>query len=132
MKLKLKNRKDYRVRRHLRLRHKVRGSAARPRMAIFVSNCHMYVQFVDDDARATLAQVTTLGTDAKVNLATAKDLGTKAAAAAQEKGIRKIVVDRGGFKFHGRVKAIVDAAVAAGLSITTDDATASEAGKETK
>jgi large subunit ribosomal protein L18 len=132
MKLKLKNRKDYRVRRHLRLRHKVRGSAARPRMAIFVSNCHMYVQFVDDDARQTLAQVTTLGMDAKVNMATAKTLGEKAAAAAQEKGIRKIVVDRGGFKFHGRVKMIVESAVAGGLCITTDDAAAGDAGKESK
>lgn len=133
MKLKLKNRKDYRVRRHLRLRQKVRGSAARPRMAIFVSNCHMYVQFVDDDARQTLAQATTLGLeDAKVNVATATVLGGKAAAAAQEKGIRKVVVDRGGFKYHGRVKAIVEAAVAAGLSITTDDAAADEAGKEAK
>jgi large subunit ribosomal protein L18 len=92
----------------------------------------MYVQFVDDDARQTLAQVTTLGMDAKVNMATAKTLGEKAAAAAQEKGIRKIVVDRGGFKFHGRVKMIVESAVAGGLCITTDDAAAGDAGKESK
>jgi len=129
--MKLKNRKDYRVRRHLRLRHKIKGTAARPRMAIFVSNCHMYVQFVDDDANRTLAYVSTLGMDARVNCETAKLLGEKASAAAQEKGIRRVVVDRGGFKYHGRVKTIVEAAVAAGLSIRTEDATADEAGKET-
>lgn len=128
--MKLKNRKDYRVRRHLRLRQKIKGTAERPRMAIFVSNCHMYVQFVDDDAHSTLAYVSTLGMEAKVNCETAKVLGAKAAAAAQEKGIRRVVVDRGGFKFHGRVKTIVEAAVAAGISITTDEASAVEAGKE--
>ncbi len=128
--MKLNNRKDYRVRRHLRLRQKIKGTAERPRMAVFVSNSHMYVQFVDDDARTTLATVSTLGMEARVNCETAVLLGAKAAAAAQDKGIRRIVVDRGGFKYHGRVKAIVEAAVAAGLSIRTDEAVSAEAGKE--
>ena len=119
--LKLKNRKDYRVRRHLRLRQKIAGTAERPRMAIFISNAHMYVQFVDDDAQNTLAFVSTLKMGANVNIETATKLGAAAAEAALAKGIRKVVVDRGGFKFHGRVKAIVDSAVQNGLSITTED-----------
>ncbi len=126
MKLKLKTRKDFRARRHLRIRRKIRGTAARPRMAICVTNCHMYVQFIDDDAEHTLAQASTRGMDSKPNLATATELGNRAAAAAQEQGISLVVVDRGGFKFHGRVKAIVDAAVAAGLSITSRQTAAAE------
>ena len=126
--LKLKNRKDYRVRRHLRLRQKIVGTAARPRMAIFISNAHMYVQFVDDDAQRTLAFVSTLKMGAHVNIETAAKLGAAAAEAALAKDIRKVVVDRGGFKYHGRVKAIVEAAVQNGLSITTEDP--APAGKE--
>ena len=126
--LKLKNRKDYRVRRHLRLRQKIAGTAQRPRMAIFISNAHMYVQFVDDDAQRTLAFASTLKMDAKVNVETAAKLGAAAAEAAIAKGIRKVVVDRGGFKYHGRVKAIVESAVQNGLSITTEDP--APAGKE--
>lgn len=119
--MKLKNRKDYRVRRHLRLRQKVAGTAVRPRMAIFISNAHMYVQFVDDDAQKTLAFVSTLKMGANVNCETATKLGAMAASEALAKGIRKVVVDRGGFKYHGRVKAIVESAVQNGLSITTED-----------
>ena len=126
--LKLKNRKDYRVRRHLRLRQKIAGTAQRPRMAIFISNAHMYVQFVDDDAQRTLAFASTLKMGAKVNVETAAKLGAAAAEAAIAKGIRKVVVDRGGFKYHGRVKAIVESAVQNGLSITTEDP--APAGKE--
>jgi len=87
-------------------------------MAIAISNCHIYVQFVDDVAGKTLAHVTTLGMGAKVNVATAKAVGEKAAAAATAVGITMVVVDRGGFKFHGRVKALVDAAVAGGIKIS--------------
>ena len=113
--MKLENRKDYRARRHMRLRQKVKGTAARPRLAVFISNSHMYVQFVDDDAGSTL------GTGATVNLAAAKALGEKAAEAAKAKGISLVVVDRGGFKFHGRVKQIVDAALAAGLKVREEE-----------
>ncbi len=132
MKLKLNNRKDYRVRRHLRLRRKVKGTAGRPRLAVYVSNCHLYAQFVDDDAARTLAYVSTVGTPTKVNCETAKALGEKAAAVAREHGIQRVVVDRGGFKFHGRVKALVDAAVGAGLSIRTREPAVEEAGKESQ
>jgi len=112
------NRKEQRQIRHMRLRQKVKGTADRPRMAIFISNKHMYVQFVDDAAHMTLAHVTTIGSDTKVNVASAKVIGEKAAAAAKDKKIEKVVIDRGGFRFHGRVKAIVDAAVAGGIKIS--------------
>ena len=112
------NRKEKREVRHLRLRQKIVGTAVRPRMAIFISNSHMYVQFIDDDAKTTLAATSTHGMGAKVNVETAKLVGAKAAEAAVAKGICMVVVDRGGFKFHGRVKAIVEAAVANGLKIS--------------
>jgi large subunit ribosomal protein L18 len=119
--MKLENRKDYRARRHMRLRQKVKGTAARPRLAVFISNSHMYVQFVDDDAGSTLASASTLGAGATVNMTAAKALGEKAAEAAKAKGISLVVVDRGGFKFHGRVKQIVDAALAAGLKVREEE-----------
>lgn len=128
--MKLINRKDYRKRRHLRLRRKIRGTAARPRMAVYVSNSHMYVQFVDDDRQHTLASVSTIGTESKVNLASATELGGRAAAAAREKGIELVVVDRGGFQYHGRVKAIVEAAVAGGISVSARKANVAETAKE--
>lgn len=109
------DRKQKRARRHERIRRKVRGTAARPRMALCVSDRNMYVQFIDDDRSHTLASVSTLGQDAKVNVTSAGVLGRRAAEAALEKGIREVVVDRGGFRFHGRIKAIVDGARAAGL-----------------
>lgn len=102
----------------MRLRQKISGTAARPRMAIALSNANIYVQFVDDVKRATLASVTTLGTGAKLNVATAAQIGEKAAQTAAAAGITMVVIDRGGFKFHGRVKALVDAAVAGGLKIS--------------
>ena len=111
------NRKVQRQKRHLRLRQRVVGTAARPRMSICISNKHMYVQFIDDDAGKTLAQANTLK-DEKSNTEVAKALGAKAAEAAKAAGISTVVVDRGGFKYTGRVAAIVDAAVAAGLSIS--------------
>ena len=114
------NRKVQRQKRHLRLRQRVVGTAARPRMSICVTNKNMYVQFIDDDARKTLAQANTLK-DAKCNLAVAKELGQKAAEAAKAAGISLVVVDRGGNKFTGRVKTIVDAAVEAGLKITAKE-----------
>lgn len=120
--MKLENRKDYRIRRHKRLRQKIAGTAARPRMSVFVSNSHMYVQFIDDDAGTTLAAASTLGMDAKLNIETAKALGEKAAEAAKAKGITTIVIDRGGFSFHGRVKQLVEAVLAAGLKVREEEA----------
>jgi len=112
-------RKEQRAIRHKRLRQTLKGSAERPRMALFISNKHMYVQFIDDTAGNTLASASSVKTAGiKCTLAGAKTLGEEAGKAALEKGIKDIVVDRGGFKFTGRVKQIVDAAVAAGLSIS--------------
>ncbi len=119
--MKLENRKDYRIRRHLRLRQKVQGTAVRPRMAVYISNAHINVQFIDDDAGSTLASATTMGMDAKLNVATAKVLGEKAAEAAKAKGISLVVIDRGGFRYHGRVKQVVEAALAAGLKVREEE-----------
>ena len=111
------NRKDQRKKRHMRLRQRVIGSAERPRMSICISNKHMYVQFIDDAAGNTLASASSIK-EQKANLEVAKNLGAKAAEAAKAAGISTVVVDRGGFKFTGRVAAIVESAVAGGLSIS--------------
>ena len=120
------NRKEQRALRHKRLRQRVKGTAARPRMAICISNKHMYVQFVDDAAANTLAATSTLNADKACNIETAKMVGEQAARVAKEKGISLVVVDRGGHKFHGRVKQIVDSAVAAGLRITEKEKNVAE------
>ncbi|MBR2983839.1 MAG: 50S ribosomal protein L18 [Kiritimatiellae bacterium] len=114
------NRKVQRQKRHLRLRQKVVGTAARPRMSICVTNKNMYVQFIDDDAGKTLASASSLK-EKKANLEVAKNLGAAAAAAAAAAGITLVVVDRGGFKYTGRVAAIVEAAVAAGLKVSAKE-----------
>ena len=111
------NRKVQRQKRHLRLRQRVIGTAARPRMSICVTNKNMYVQFIDDDAGKTLAQANSLK-EAKANLEVAKNLGKAAVDAAKAAGISTVVVDRGGFKYTGRIAAIVDAAVEAGLTVS--------------
>lgn len=111
------NRKVQRQKRHVRIRQHIVGTAARPRMSICVTNKHMYVQFIDDDAGRTLASASSLK-EKKANIEVAKALGTAAAEAAKAAGITAVVVDRGGFKYTGRVAAIVEAAVAAGLVIT--------------
>ena len=115
--MKVKNLKDYRVRRHLRLRKKVKGTAERPRMSVFLSNKHAYVQFIDDEAGRTLAQANSLK-EKTINVEIAKALGAQAAEAAKAAGIATVVVDRGGRKFTGRVKAVVDAVVEGGVSIS--------------
>ena len=111
------NRKVQRQKRHLRLRQRIIGSAARPRMSICITNKHMYVQFIDDAAGNTLASASTIK-ETKCNIEVAKTLGANAAEAAKAKGISKVVVDRGGFKYTGRIAAIVESAVEAGLSIS--------------
>jgi len=114
----MKNRIDQRRLRHQRLRQRVKGTAARPRMSVCISNRNIFVQFIDDDAMTTLASASTVGRQAPLNLATARLIGQAAAEAALAKGIARVVVDRGGFRYHGRVREVVEAAVAAGLSIS--------------
>ena len=123
------NRKEQRTIRHRRLRQRVKGTAERPRMAIFISNKHMYVQFIDDSAMHTLASTSTLKETKPCNLETAKLVGEQAAHVAKEKGISIVVVDRGGLKFHGRVKQIVEAVTAAGLKISDRDADVAQEAK---
>ena len=118
--MKIQNKTDSRRRRHRRVRRKISGTADRPRMAIMKSSRHLYVQLIDDVAGVTLASATTVSSSDKCNVATANELGKTLAAAAAEKGIGRVVVDRGGFPFHGRVKAVVDGAVEAGLSILSN------------
>jgi len=101
----------------MRLRQRIVGTAKRPRMAIYISNKHLYVQFIDDDAGRTLAQASSIK-EKNANLAVAKATGAAAAEAAKAAGISTVVVDRGGFKYTGRVAAIVEAAVEAGISIS--------------
>lgn len=122
--MRLRSRTDYRHRRHLRIRRKVRGTAARPRMAIMASNKHIYVQFIDDEMGVTLAAVSTLGVEDGKNVAAARLLGKRAGETALVKGIKNVVVDRGGSKFHGRIKAIVEAAVESGVVIARGSAAA--------
>ena len=110
------NRKEQRTRRHMRLRQRVKGTAERPRMAICISNKHMYVQFIDDVAMRTLAATSTLKEAKPCNLETAKRVGEQAANVAKEKGISIVVVDRGGFKYHGRVAALAEGAREKGLN----------------
>ena len=106
-----------RVRRHRRIRSKVAGTAARPRLVVFRSAKHIYAQLVDDQARRTLLTVTDLPLAPKSGAKTARAtaVGQTLAAKAKTKKITVVVFDRGGYRYHGRVKALADAARAAGL-----------------
>ena len=109
-----------RERRHLRLRKKVGGTAERPRLAVFRSLTHIYAQVIDDTAGRTLAAASDVETDLKAGKGTktevAKRVGTLVAERARNAGVSQVVFDRGGFQYHGRVKALADAAREAGLS----------------
>lgn len=107
-----------RQKRHLRIRQTVKGTASKPRLCVFRSNKQIYVQLIDDEAGKTLAQASTLELkDLKNggNVAAATEVGTLIAKRALELNISKVVFDRGGYLYHGRVKALADAARAAGL-----------------
>ena len=109
------------ARRHRRVRGKISGTQSRPRMCVTRSNANLYVQFVDDVEGKTLVGVSTLGADFKAtgkNGATvegAEALGAIAGAKALEAGVKEVVFDRGGNLYHGRIKALADAAREAGL-----------------
>ena len=112
--------KEARRRRHNRLRKSIMGTADCPRMSVFVSNTNIYVQFVDDDAEKTLAAASTMSPEfkksgAKVNVQGAEALGVIAADKAKTIGINKVVFDRGGFTYHGKIKALADSARKNGL-----------------
>jgi len=110
--------KEIRNRIHRRIRRKLRGTAERPRLAVFRSVAHIYAQVIDDAAGATLASASTVDKGGKTkggNLAAATAIGKLVAERAKEKGIQKVVFDRGGYQYHGRIKALADAARTAGL-----------------
>lgn len=116
------NRRLTRNRRHLRLRNKIAGSPERPRLAVFRSLHHIYAQVIDDTKGATLVSASTLDPEIKKtlsgnpgNTAGAKAVGTAIAQRALAKGLKKVVFDRGGHLYHGRVKALAEAAREAGL-----------------
>jgi large subunit ribosomal protein L18 len=110
---------DPRARRHRRVRKKVRGTAERPRLAVFRSNNHIYAQVIDDVAGRTLASASTADASIKGgatgNVDAAAKVGTLVAERAKAAGVEKVVFDRGGFRYHGRVAALADAARAGGL-----------------
>ena len=109
-----KGRTQLRYRRHLRVRQKVAGTAERPRLVVFRSLKHIYAQLVDDVTQRTLMTVTDSGAEGK-KTAKSTEVGKRIAAKAKEAGITKVVFDRGGYKYHGRVKAVADGAREGGL-----------------
>ena len=108
-----------REKRHARVRARVKGSAQRPRLCVYRSLGHIYIQAVDDLSRTTVAQASTLelraGKGATGNVEAAKKVGALIAERMTAKGLTSAVFDRGGYLYHGRVKAVADAARAAGL-----------------
>lgn len=115
-----KSRSDIRQGVHSRIRKKVRGTADRPRLAVFRSLNHIYAQVIDDGSGKTLATASTieksLGLKTGGNIDAAKAVGKAIAERAQKAGVSSVVFDRGGYVFHGRVKALIDATRDAGLN----------------
>ncbi|MGH2585081.1 MAG: 50S ribosomal protein L18 [Dehalococcoidia bacterium] len=109
-----------RVRRHVRLRKRMGGTPERPRLAVFRSLSHIYAQVIDDAAGRTLAAASDLEADLKQATGSktdlAKQVGSLVAERAKQAGVTMVVFDRGGFQYHGRVKALADAAREAGLA----------------
>ncbi len=120
--MRVRSKIEGRTIRHGRIRRVVRGTASRPRLVVFRSLNHIYAQIVDDDRAATLVTAGSLSPEIKGqlrsggNIAAAKAVGELVARKAKDKGIGAVVFDRAGYKYHGRVKALADAARTAGLS----------------
>ncbi|MCD9625487.1 50S ribosomal protein L18 [Rhabdothermincola salaria] len=114
-----KQKRDARLRRHRRVRKHVRGTTERPRLAVFRSNRHITAQVIDDTSGRTLASASTIeatvGAEGTGNIAAATEVGRLVAERAKTAGVDKVVFDRGGFLYHGRVAAVADAARDAGL-----------------
>jgi large subunit ribosomal protein L18 len=111
------NRSEIRKRIHERIRRKLAGTTERPRLSVHRSLNHIYAQVIDDQTGETLASASTLAVKAKTggNVAAAKEIGKAIAEKAKEKGVKQVVFDRGGYLYHGRIKALADAAREAGL-----------------
>ena len=113
-----RERQQRKTRIHTRVRHKVTGTAERPRVAIFKSLKHIYVQAIDDGRGVTLAAASTLDNEVEAkgsNIATAKAVGALLGRRMKDQGIETAVFDRGGYRYHGRVKALADAVREQGL-----------------
>jgi large subunit ribosomal protein L18 len=110
--------KEIRNRIHQRIRRKLSGTKERPRLAVFRSVAHIYAQVIDDVEGRTLVSASSVDKDGKTkggNVAAAKAIGKLVAERAREKGVKQVVFDRGGYQYHGRIKALADAAREAGL-----------------
>jgi large subunit ribosomal protein L18 len=110
-------RNEIRKRIHARIREKLSGTTERPRLNVYRSLNHIYAQVIDDQKGETLASASSLQMKLKTggNLATAREIGKAVAEKAIEKGVKRVVFDRGGYLYHGRIKALADAAREAGL-----------------
>ncbi|MDP2599661.1 MAG: 50S ribosomal protein L18 [Deltaproteobacteria bacterium] len=112
-------REQGRLRRKARIRERISGTKERPRLCVFKSTKHLYVQLIDDSIGSTLVGLSTLSKSlkgkVKATVGGAKELGKKIAEQALEKGIQNVIFDRGGFRYHGQLKALADAAREAGL-----------------
>jgi large subunit ribosomal protein L18 len=116
--MKVKTKDQARQRRHFRIRRKLSGTADRPRMAVYVSNKHVYVQVINDETSVTLVSASSMEKDlqqAKNTRDTAKEIGKRAGERAKEQGITSVVFDRGGFAYGVRIQALADAARETGL-----------------
>jgi large subunit ribosomal protein L18 len=112
------DKKTIRTRVHKRIRRKLAGTTERPRLAVFRSVAHIYAQVIDDEKGVTLVSASSVDKGGKTNggnVAAAKAIGKLVAERAKEKGVGRVVFDRGGYPYHGRIKALADAARAAGL-----------------
>lgn len=114
----MKSSSQARVKRHRRIRKKVTGTAERPRLAVFRSNKHVYAQIIDDVSGRTLASASTVDPSLKSDsnsVESAGKVGSLIAQRAVDAGVSSVVFDRGGFKFHGKIKALADGAREKGL-----------------
>jgi large subunit ribosomal protein L18 len=115
----VRTKEQIRDRIHRRIRKRVAGTTERPRLAVFRSQAHIYAQVVDDVARSTLCAASSVDKEFKMKrgsgVAAAKEVGQLIASRAKAKGIEQVVFDRGGYQYHGRVKALADAAREGGL-----------------
>ena len=110
-----KTRTEKRFRRHLRVRNRVTGTSERPRLVVFRSLKHIYAQLVDDTANKTLATVSDLGIEQGKKGESAAEVGKLIAERAKTAGITRVVFDRAGYRYHGRIKAVADGARKGGL-----------------
>ena len=108
-------RNQIRQRIHARIRAKLAGTGERPRLNVYRSLNHIYAQVIDDQTGQTLVSASSIKLKTGGNVAAAKEIGKAVAEKAAEKGIKKVVFDRGGYLYHGRIKALADAAREAGL-----------------